>query len=42
MVTVPEGMNPGDVFEIDAPWGAVLEVEVPPGTGSGSVLTVEP
>ena len=40
-VAIPEGLRPGDSFSVQATWGGVFQVEVPPGTQPGSTLFVE-
>ena len=40
-VTVPAECRPGDSFVVEASWGGLFEVEVPPGTVEGSTLFVE-
>ena len=40
-VVVPDECRPGDSFVVEASWGGLFEVEVPPGTAEGSILFVE-
>jgi hypothetical protein len=40
-MVVPDECRPGDFFFVEASWGGLFEVEVPPGTAEGSILFVE-
>ena len=39
-VIVPEGCEPGDVCAFQMPSGTTIRIQVPPGSGPGSVLEV--
>jgi hypothetical protein len=41
LVTVPQGVNPGDTIHVQAPDGRLNAVVVPPGMVSGSTFTVQ-
>lgn len=40
-VVVPEGMQPGDSFSVQASWGGMFELTVPDGTVSGTSIFIE-
>ena len=40
-VIVPDGVGPGEVLAVTAPWGGVFEVVVPDGLGPGMAMRVE-
>ena len=41
LVTVPEGVRPGETFNVSTSWGGVFEVECPAGVAAGEVMEVE-
>jgi hypothetical protein len=41
-VTVPDGVGPGDVLEIEAPTGQPMHVAVPDGLTPGDTFEVPP
>lgn len=40
-VAVPDGLLPGDPFNVEAAWGGIFEVCVPDGVGGGDTIEVE-
>jgi len=40
-VTIPDGVSPGDTFNVEATWGGLFEVVVPVGLSPGDTLEVE-
>jgi len=40
MVTVPQGVKPGDNFPVSTPAGAVFYITVPPGATPGTQLAI--
>ena len=41
LVTVPDGVAPGDTFHVSTSWGAVFEVSCPAGVAPGDSIEVE-
>ena len=41
LITVPDGVQPGDKFHVSTAWGAFFEVECPPGVACGEQMEVE-
>jgi len=37
-VQIPQGCQPGSVFQVQAPTGELMSVSVPPGGGAGMMM----
>ena len=41
IVEVPDGLYPGDMFQVTTEWGGTFEIQVPDGVGPGEQIQVE-